>query len=217
MKGIRASRSLCGMQTPFQISSLRWRHKEGESTHSLSDCVSVFPSNGVKIASSTLLNHTNPASNTIREHNMGPNATMTLMWHSSLFGRNGIFEGTRRVRIGVQFSLCRQALFSNHVNPFPVFSLLRWLTSRNETSFRAPRRISVCARAIGAEDIGRWDETEHQLFLEGLQKYGNDWKKIANMVCPPLCVYAQISTRNLVQVRTHAQKYFQKINKNVGS
>lgn len=37
------------------------------------------------------------------------------------------------------------------------------------------------------------------------------------MVCPPLCVYAQISTRNLVQVRTHAQKYFQKINKNVGS
>ena len=57
----------------------------------------------------------------------------------------------------------------------------------------------------------------HQLFLEGLQKYGNDWKKIANMVCPPLYAYAQISTRNLVQVRTHAQKYFQKINKNVGS
>lgn len=75
----------------------------------------------------------------------------------------------------------------------------------------------VCTRGIGGEDIGRWDETEHQLFLEGLQKYGNDWKKIANMVCPPLYAYAQISTRNLVQVRTHAQKYFQKINKNVGS
>lgn len=29
---------------------------------------------------------------------------------------------------------------------------------------------------------GRWDESEHKLFLEGLQKYGNDWKKIANMV-----------------------------------
>ncbi|KAK8826591.1 hypothetical protein WA538_006051 [Blastocystis sp. DL] len=53
------------------------------------------------------------------------------------------------------------------------------------------------------ENVGRWDESEHKLFLEGLSRYGSDWKAIAGM----------ISTRNLVQVRTHAQKYFQKLQK----
>ena len=33
-----------------------------------------------------------------------------------------------------------------------------------------------------SNNVGRWDESEHKLFLEGLEKYGNDWKQIANMV-----------------------------------
>ena len=48
---------------------------------------------------------------------------------------------------------------------------------------------------------GRWSAQEHGLFLQGLMKYGKGWKKIAEM----------IQTRNVVQVRTHAQKYFQKL------
>ena len=47
----------------------------------------------------------------------------------------------------------------------------------------------------------RWSTAEHDLFLQGLQKYGKDWKAIAN----------EIPTRTVVQVRTHAQKYFQKL------
>jgi len=48
---------------------------------------------------------------------------------------------------------------------------------------------------------GRWNAKEHELFLQGLHAHGKGWKKIAEM----------IQTRNVVQVRTHAQKYFQKL------
>ena len=38
-------------------------------------------------------------------------------------------------------------------------------------------RTSVLSRTIG-----RWSTAEHDLFLQGLQKYGKDWKAIANEV-----------------------------------
>jgi SHAQKYF class myb-like DNA-binding protein len=44
---------------------------------------------------------------------------------------------------------------------------------------------------------------EHELFLEGLQKYNKQWKAIAELV----------KTRTVVQIRTHAQKYFLKLQK----
>lgn len=50
---------------------------------------------------------------------------------------------------------------------------------------------------------GRWTSEEHGLFLKGLQLYGKDWKMISNLV----------KTRSLVQIRTHAQKYFMKQDK----
>jgi SHAQKYF class myb-like DNA-binding protein len=54
-----------------------------------------------------------------------------------------------------------------------------------------------------SEKVGRWTDQEHEVFLEGLTKYGKQWKTIANL----------IGTRTVVQVRTHAQKYFQKMEK----
>ena len=48
---------------------------------------------------------------------------------------------------------------------------------------------------------GRWKFKEHMLFLEGLDKYGANWKKI----CP------LIKTRTPNQVRSHAQKFFLKL------
>jgi len=44
---------------------------------------------------------------------------------------------------------------------------------------------------------------EHTLFLEGLRLHGKGWKQIASM----------IQSRTVVQIRTHAQKYFQKLSK----
>jgi SHAQKYF class myb-like DNA-binding protein len=54
-----------------------------------------------------------------------------------------------------------------------------------------------------SEKIGRWTEEEHMVFLDGLEKHGKQWKTIAGM----------IGTRTVVQVRTHAQKYFQKMDR----
>ena len=48
---------------------------------------------------------------------------------------------------------------------------------------------------------GRWKFKEHIQFLEGLDKYGVNWKKI----CP------LIKTRTSDQIRSHAQKFFLKL------
>lgn len=50
---------------------------------------------------------------------------------------------------------------------------------------------------------GRWTREEHLLFIKGLEIYGKGWKKIAGL----------IKTRTVVQIRTHAQKYFLKLTK----
>jgi SHAQKYF class myb-like DNA-binding protein len=55
-------------------------------------------------------------------------------------------------------------------------------------------------------DQGRWTKEEHTAFLDGLKLHGREWKKIASM----------IPTRTVVQIRTHAQKFFQKQAKTEG-
>lgn len=47
---------------------------------------------------------------------------------------------------------------------------------------------------------GRWTNQEHLRFLQGLEAYGKDWKKIQGVV----------GTRSGRQVRSHGQKYFQR-------
>ncbi|OQR92706.1 hypothetical protein ACHHYP_03341 [Achlya hypogyna] len=53
----------------------------------------------------------------------------------------------------------------------------------------------------GDSSTGRWTTDEQEAFVEGLNTHGKDWKKIA----------AMIPTRTLMQIRTHAQKYFKKM------
>lgn len=55
----------------------------------------------------------------------------------------------------------------------------------------------------GKEYTGRWTKEEHDDFLAGLKIHGKDWKKVA----------ARVKTRTVVQIRTHAQKYLQKLQK----
>ena len=48
---------------------------------------------------------------------------------------------------------------------------------------------------------GRWTKEEQNLFAEAVLLYVNDWKKIQN----------HVSSRNITQVRSHAQKYLMKL------
>ena len=48
---------------------------------------------------------------------------------------------------------------------------------------------------------GRWTQYEHDLFLVGYAVHGKLWRKIVPIV----------KTRTAVQIRTHAQKYFQSL------
>jgi SHAQKYF class myb-like DNA-binding protein len=45
---------------------------------------------------------------------------------------------------------------------------------------------------------GRWTKEEHQKFVEGLKKFGKNWKQVEDYV----------GTRNGTQIRSHAQKFF---------
>ena len=91
--------------------------------------------------------------------------------------------------------------------PAPAATTSRRPSTSNNTSRKSKKKKSQAgmsgeAGAVG-ENTGRWTAEEHRLFLQGLEQHGKGWKKIASL----------IKSRTVVQIRTHAQKYFQKLAK----
>lgn len=74
------------------------------------------------------------------------------------------------------------------------------LVTPNPNAESTSEKRNVCGSKT---KVGRWTEQEHLVFLDGLKIFGKQWKMIAGM----------IGTRTVVQVRTHAQKYFMKMDR----
>ena len=69
------------------------------------------------------------------------------------------------------------------------------------------QETSDCLRTNHASakfNTGRWTTEEHDKFLHALQLYGIEWKKVQEYV----------GTRTSTQARSHAQKFFYKLDKN---
>ena len=66
-----------------------------------------------------------------------------------------------------------------------------------------PQINTSSSQTILAKEHGRWTENEHKLFLEGIMLYQNEWKNVQN----------HIGTRSATQARSHAQKFFIKMRK----
>lgn len=61
-----------------------------------------------------------------------------------------------------------------------------------------------CSRAGNNKySWGRWTKIEHRRFIEALKLYGKDWSKVQQ----------HVGTRSSTQARSHAQKFFQRIQK----
>ena len=52
---------------------------------------------------------------------------------------------------------------------------------------------------------GRWTREEHTLFVEAIKKFGKNWKKVEDY----------IGTRTGAQIRSHAQKFFLRLEKDL--
>uniref|UniRef100_A0A6S8K8Y0 Uncharacterized protein n=1 Tax=Amphora coffeiformis TaxID=265554 RepID=A0A6S8K8Y0_9STRA len=76
-------------------------------------------------------------------------------------------------------------------------------SSPSEAATKKKQRKSNKNSPKDGQSTGRWTDEEHQAFLRGLHTYGREWKKVAS----------HIPTRSSAQVRSHAQKYFAKLQK----
>ena len=59
----------------------------------------------------------------------------------------------------------------------------------------------------GNKTAGRWSKDEHIRFIEAIKMYGKNWKK----------VQAFIGTRSGAQIRSHAQKFVNRLQKQVNN
>ena len=52
---------------------------------------------------------------------------------------------------------------------------------------------------------GRWTDEEHDKFIDGMRLFGKDWRRIEEY----------IGTRSCAQIRSHAQKYFNRLQRDL--
>ena len=84
---------------------------------------------------------------------------------------------------------------------FPLKPIKFILTKNQVPEINLLQKKTIKLNEPNVTNGGRWSREEQRLFAEAVLKYGNDWKKIQN----------HIVSRNLTQVRSHAQKFLMKL------
>jgi len=88
---------------------------------------------------------------------------------------------------------------------FPQTKQVKFITTKNKTSFIISKKLKKIKENNNTSySNGRWTKEERRKFAYGLWKYGTDWKKIKQL----------IATRSDIQLRSHAQKYLDKLKSN---
>lgn len=88
------------------------------------------------------------------------------------------------------------------INPFHENLPIRRSNS-DETITDKSNEVNLREQDNQQFNIGRWSEEEHRKFMKGILIYGNDWKKVQNV----------LQTRSSTQARSHAQKFFLRVRK----
>ena len=98
-----------------------------------------------------------------------------------------------------EFSLLNENLFTIEPKKNPKFLITQTENKKENLQKKKNRQLISINNSNG-----RWTNEEHNKFIEGIIKYGNDWKKIQKYV----------STRTSTQARSHAQKFLLKLRNN---
>ena len=86
----------------------------------------------------------------------------------------------------------------------PHYTRLRSIMQTRDTTSKKRREPSIQdSDDDDQSSMGRWTRDEHNKFVDGLRKYGKNWKLIEDYV----------NTRSGSQIRSHAQKFFSRLEK----
>eukprot|EP00538_Stauroneis_constricta_P012406 CAMPEP_0119570724 /NCGR_PEP_ID=MMETSP1352-20130426/43755_1 /TAXON_ID=265584 /ORGANISM="Stauroneis constricta, Strain CCMP1120" /LENGTH=1558 /DNA_ID=CAMNT_0007620397 /DNA_START=139 /DNA_END=4818 /DNA_ORIENTATION=- len=82
-----------------------------------------------------------------------------------------------------------------------AMSISSTVTTPSSNAKSQPRKRGSPNKKQRGQNTGRWTPEEHRAFLDGLKICGREWKRVAS----------RIPTRTSAQIRSHAQKYFAKL------
>eukprot|EP00347_Sterkiella_histriomuscorum_P005049 403358096 len=81
------------------------------------------------------------------------------------------------------------------------------LDNKNSNEDFSSKKKKVTQAQMLGKTAGRWTKEEHKKFVQAIRLYGKDWRKVEDFV----------KTRSGAQIRSHAQKYFIRIQKKLKS